>query len=80
MAWDALCIPLAMSAKCERVFSSASRMIGGYQVNMKEDAIEATECLKDGICSKSRLAKRRGGGVRQSHFFGTEFFPSYICK
>lgn len=45
MAWDTLCIP-AMSAECERVFSSASRLIGGYQVNLKEDAIEATECLK----------------------------------
>lgn len=45
MAWDTLCIP-AMSAECERVLCSALRLIGGYQVNLKEDAIEATKCLK----------------------------------
>ena len=45
MAWDTLCIP-AMSADCERVFSSASRSINGYQDNLKMDAIEAIECLK----------------------------------
>ena len=47
MAWDTLCI-LVMSVDCERVFSNFSRSIDGYLVNLlKEDAIEAVECLNE---------------------------------
>ena len=46
MAWDTLAIP-AMSAECERLFSSASRLIASGRNNMKDDAMEANECLKN---------------------------------
>ena len=45
MAWDTLAIP-AMSAECERVFSSASRLITKYRNKINVDTIEANECLR----------------------------------
>jgi hAT family C-terminal dimerisation region len=45
MALDILSIP-AISIKCERVFSSAKKLINPMRCSLKEDIIEATECLK----------------------------------
>jgi hypothetical protein len=45
MACDILSIP-AMSAECERVFSSAKLMLPDTRNRLKEDIIEASECLK----------------------------------
>ena len=45
MALDTLSIS-AMSTKCERVFSSAKKFITPMRSLLKEDIIEATECLK----------------------------------
>lgn len=44
MAWDMIAIP-AMSSECERVFSSAGRLITPVRNRLKEDVIEASECL-----------------------------------
>ena len=46
MAWDTLAIP-AMSAECERVFSSAARLVTWLRNSLGDDAIEANECLKN---------------------------------
>ena len=48
MAFDMLSIP-AMSAECERVFSSAKLLITDRRGRLKEDIIEASECLKSWI-------------------------------
>jgi hAT family protein len=45
MAFDILSIP-AMSAECERVFSSAKLLLTDRRARMKEDTIEASECLR----------------------------------
>jgi hAT family C-terminal dimerisation region len=45
MALDMLCIP-AMSAECERVFSSAKLLISDRRNRLKPDIIEACECLR----------------------------------
>jgi hypothetical protein len=45
MAFDILSIP-AMSAECERVFSSAKILLSDRRARMKEDIIEASECLR----------------------------------
>ena len=45
MAFDVLSIP-AMSSECERVFSSAKILIDDRRARMKEDIIEASECLR----------------------------------
>ena len=45
MALDILSIP-AMSAEVERVFSSAKLLISDTRNRLKEDIIEACECLK----------------------------------
>ena len=45
MAWDTLAIP-AMSAECERVFSSASHLVSSDRNRLNDDTIEAEECLK----------------------------------
>jgi hypothetical protein len=45
MAFDILSIP-AMSAECERVFSSAKLLLTDRRARMKEDIIEASECLR----------------------------------
>lgn len=44
MAWDMIAIP-AMSSECERVFSSAGRLITPVRNRLKEDIIEAFEYL-----------------------------------
>ena len=44
MALDMLSI-LAMSAECERVFSSSKLMVAGGQSRLMEDVIEAGKCL-----------------------------------
>ena len=45
MAFDVLSIP-AMSAECERVFSSTKLLLTDQRARMKEDVIEASECLR----------------------------------
>jgi hypothetical protein len=45
MALDTLSVP-AMSVECERVFSSAKKLLTPARNNLQEDIIEATECLK----------------------------------
>jgi len=45
-AFDTLAIP-AMSAECERVFSSAKKLITPERNRLAEDIIEASECLKN---------------------------------
>ena len=45
MALDKLAIP-AMSAECERVFSSAKKMVTVERNRLSEDIIQACECLK----------------------------------
>ena len=45
MALDMLCIP-AMSAECERVFSSSKLMVTDRRNRLKDDIIEAGECLR----------------------------------
>lgn len=45
MAFDVLSIP-AMSAECERVFSSTKLLLTDRRARMKEDIIEASECLR----------------------------------
>jgi hypothetical protein len=48
MAFDILSIP-AMSAECERVFSSAKLLITDRRGRLKEDIIEASECSRSWI-------------------------------
>ena len=45
MAFDVLSIP-AMSAECERVFSSTKILLTDRRARMNEDVIEASECLR----------------------------------
>ena len=45
MAFDIISIP-AMSAECERVFSSTKLLLTDRRARMKEDIIEASECLR----------------------------------
>ena len=45
LGWDMLAV-LAMSAECERVFSSADRLLTPIRSSLKDDIIEASECLK----------------------------------
>lgn len=45
MAGDILSVP-AMSAECERVFSSAKLLISDRRNKLGADVIEAAECLK----------------------------------
>jgi len=42
---DKLAIP-AMSAECERVFSSVKKMVTAERNRLSEDIIQACECLK----------------------------------
>lgn len=44
MAWDMIAVP-AMSSECERVFSSAGRLVTPLRNRLKEDIIEACEYL-----------------------------------
>ena len=56
MAFDVLSIP-AMSSECERIFSSTKILLSDRRARMKEDIIEASECLRAwfraGQCSQS---------------------------
>jgi hAT family C-terminal dimerisation region len=52
MAFDILSIP-AMSAECERVFSSSKILLDDRRSRMKEDVIEASECLRAWLQSDS---------------------------
>jgi hAT family C-terminal dimerisation region len=56
MAFDVLSIP-AMSAECERVFSSSKILLSDRRARMKEDIVEASECLRawlqSGQCAHS---------------------------
>ena len=45
MAFDMIAIP-AMSSECERLFSSAKLLLSDRRARMKEDIIEASECLR----------------------------------
>jgi hypothetical protein len=45
-AFDTLAIP-AMSAECERVFSSTKKIITPERNRLHEEIIEASECLKN---------------------------------
>jgi hypothetical protein len=45
MALDTLSIP-AMSTECERVFSSTKKLLSPHRCSIKEDLMEASECLK----------------------------------
>lgn len=45
MAFDVLSIP-AMSAECERTFSSTKLLLTDRRARMKEDVIEGSECLR----------------------------------
>jgi hypothetical protein len=45
-AFDTLSIP-AMSAECERVFSSTKKLISAERNRLREEIIEASECLKN---------------------------------
>ena len=45
LALDTLTIP-TMSTECERVFNSAKKLLTPTRSCLKEDIVEATECLK----------------------------------
>jgi hypothetical protein len=45
-AFDTLAIP-AMSAECERVFSSTKKLLTPERSRLQPDIIEASECLKN---------------------------------
>lgn len=45
MAFDMIAIP-AMSSECERLFSSSKLLLSDRRARMKEDIIEASECLR----------------------------------
>ena len=52
MAWDTLAIP-AMSAECERIFSSASHLVTSLLSSLQDEAIKANECLKSWFTQES---------------------------
>jgi hypothetical protein len=45
MAYDLFSIP-AMSAECERAFSTVKKLITDERYNLKPDIIEADQCIK----------------------------------
>lgn len=51
MAYDLLSVP-AMSAECERIFSSAGMMIVPKRNRLNEDIVEASECLRSWFLRK----------------------------
>ena len=51
MAYDLLSVP-AMSAECERIFSSAGMMIVPKQNCLNDDIVEASECLRSWFLRK----------------------------
>src|SRR5271156_3299630 len=52
LAFDALSIP-AMSAECERVFSSGKNMIKTDRYSLNPDSIEAGECNRHWLIHKT---------------------------
>lgn len=52
LAFDALSIP-AMSAECERCFSSGGRLIGDDRYSLAPDTIEASECNRHWLIHKT---------------------------
>ena len=58
MALDLLSIP-AMSAEVEWVFSSTGLMVTDRRNRLKEDAIEAVECMMSWRCDAGMLSFRR---------------------
>jgi len=60
MAFDMLSIP-AMSAECERTFSSTKLLLTDRRARMKEDIIEASECLRAGF-KDYRFERSSGAG------------------
>ena len=51
LAFRLLAIP-GMSAECERAFSQAKRMITDERFSLKQDVIEAEQCLKSWLINK----------------------------
>lgn len=51
LAFMLLAIP-GMSAECERAFSQAKRMITDERFNLKQDLIEAEQCIKSWLINK----------------------------
>lgn len=51
LAFKLLAIP-GMSAECERAFSQAKRMITDERFSLKQDVIEAEQCLKSWLINK----------------------------
>jgi hypothetical protein len=45
IAYDLFSIP-AMSSECERAFSASKRMITDHRYSLKNDIIEADQCIK----------------------------------
>jgi hypothetical protein len=45
MAYDLFSIP-AISSKCKRAFSASKRMITDHRYSLKNDIIEADQCIK----------------------------------
>jgi hypothetical protein len=64
MALDLLAIP-AMSAECERVFSSAKKLITPARNGLQEDIIEASECLKAWWDDEARLKNEEEKNILQ---------------
>jgi hypothetical protein len=62
MALDTLSIP-TMSMECERVFSSAKKLLIPARDNLQEDIIEATEYLK--VWWDEEIIQRRGEGASE---------------
>ena len=60
MAWDTLAIP-AMSAECERIFSSASRLVTSLRESLQDEVIEANECLKNWYTQEKEGGNGTGG-------------------
>ena len=51
MAYDLLSVP-AMSAECERIFSSAGMMIVPKRNRLNDNIVEASECLRSWFLRK----------------------------
>jgi hAT family C-terminal dimerisation region len=65
MAFDMLSIP-AMSAECERVFSSAKILLSDRRARMKEDIIEASECLRAWLLAEQREAALQASRIHKT--------------
>ena len=54
-----------MSMECERVLSSAKKLLTPARDNLQEDIIEATECLK--VWWDEEIIQQRGEGASEIH-------------